>query len=202
MNQIITLLITSLEQKKKNAQQYLNLFLAISLGPDSSSYQSKPGTKSRMPKRSVYIPGETQEQRRLKRKSLQNGSILACHMIMERYADYEQQISEFLENMDENDYMQSFLYFVDYVENDVVGGLEQDVFVNESAYDKTDDCYNDDEEDKCNDDDDYLGGDGGFDDDGDGGIFDVDRGDDDGVDADDRDDANVHGMNDDDTSIN
>ena len=39
---------------------------------------------------------------------------------MERYGDYEQQISEFLENMDENDYMQSFLYFVDYVENDLI----------------------------------------------------------------------------------
>ena len=41
-------------------------------------------------------------------------------MIMERYADYEQQISVFLENMDENDYMQSFLYFVDYIENELI----------------------------------------------------------------------------------
>ena len=38
---------------------------------------------------------------------------------MEKYPDFEKQITEFLDNMDENDYMQSFLYFLDFVENDL-----------------------------------------------------------------------------------
>ena len=38
---------------------------------------------------------------------------------MEKYPDFVKQITEFLDNMDENDYMQSFLYFLDFVENDL-----------------------------------------------------------------------------------
>ena len=39
---------------------------------------------------------------------------------MEKYTDYEKQITEFLDNMDENDYMQSFLYLLDYIECDLI----------------------------------------------------------------------------------
>lgn len=89
---------------------YSQLFLALCLGPESGSKGFVHRTR-----RAVYIPGETQEQRRLKRKAVQNGSILIAHLLQERYPDSKEQLSELHESLEDADILYHFMVLLDFI---------------------------------------------------------------------------------------
>lgn len=95
---------------------YLQLFLALCLGPESGIKGFVNRTR-----RAVYIPGETQEQRRLKRYAIQNGCLLIVHIVTTRRPDLKDQISELLDSLDDADVLLHFMVLINYICTELPG---------------------------------------------------------------------------------
>ena len=112
-----------MNESKDGALPYLKLFLVICAGPEPG-LPSKGQTRTK-PRRAVYIPGETQEQRRLKRKSIQNGSIVTAHLLQARYPEHAALVTRYLETMEDHDFVKSFLYFINSLEAALASGNQE-----------------------------------------------------------------------------
>lgn len=90
---------------------YFQLFLAVCLGPDSVSLKSA-AAKGR---RAVYIPGETQENRRLKRQAIQNGALLAAHQVQLLKPELRGQLQPLYYSLDDGDILLHLMCLIDFM---------------------------------------------------------------------------------------
>ena len=104
-------LLRSLElQPPDTSQSYVQLLLALCLGADSGVKGFVNRTR-----RSVYIPGETQEQRRLKRRAISNGALLIAHVVTVRRPEFKEQLSELVETLEDSDVLLHFLVLLNFI---------------------------------------------------------------------------------------
>ena len=92
---------------------YVQLFLSLCLGPEAVT----KGQTSK-PKRAAYIPGETQELRRLKRKAIQNGSILLAKCALKFNPELKDQLSELVDFLDDQDTLFNFMVLLNHLTPD------------------------------------------------------------------------------------
>lgn len=99
---------------KMNSQATLvlqiQLFLAVCIGPDSKDVKSL--NKQR---KYVYIPGETTEQRRIKRQAIQNGALLAAHLVQIMRQDTRDLLSLFYQCLDEAEVLIHVICLLDFL---------------------------------------------------------------------------------------
>lgn len=69
----------------------------------------------------MYIPGETQEQRRLRRKAIQNGGILVVHLLQARNPGLREQLAELFDSLEDADILFHFMVLINFVTTGLPG---------------------------------------------------------------------------------
>ena len=81
---------------------YLQFYFAVTLGHQHRGITIKS-------KKQIYIPGETQEHRRLKRRTIQVGTLLIADMIIEKFPHFKDRFEIFFAHFEDEDYLYNFM---------------------------------------------------------------------------------------------